>query len=300
MSNQLNIKLNTLDYFQDKKSIIPSYIEAYKKIPNGVLDDNFVKKILDNGVESRLSEISVTHFISTLGFTNLSGKSNGPDLIIETKAGNCNIEIVTPIKTESTKEQYEHFNCIQGTRDIKIIDIVDDMSLKTRVSSVYQAKLEQYNKWAAKEVISPKDVNLILINLGYIEGLVTNSLELLWSVFFDRDEVLVEYNNENNVSVSVNKYPAKVKKKGGTEFPQSYFDHPTEETKLISSVLLLNLKYPVTFQADYQGIRFDNPNAKNPLTEELCNLMNYFPKKENPDNYSSEKIKEYMTRKYKS
>ena len=295
MKKSLESKLSE---FEMSKEDIDYCVDLYRSLPNGVLDKSFIEKITTNDLDSlshRLSELFVSNLFYEKYQSLLSGLDNGPDLILNIDSRRVNIEIITPCLVENTKSNIAVFEDGNKIRS-KPIDVVEINSFKLRISSSFRTKLSQFEKWKVKNIVSSDDINLILINIGFMENILHGNIEELRHVFY-KETTIVLHRDEQGVHVEFVEFDTHAKKQShGDEeeklLTQSYFESNQFETDIISGVIVTDINNLINKRTyGYNGIIFKN-SCNTDSTDAILDSLNLpFKIYEHPDKYFMEQIK---------
>lgn len=272
---------------------IEKCISIFKDLPRGILDKDFIKKIASiDSLKSRLSELYMANLFSKLDVKNLSGKEDGPDLIFKFENFNINIEVVTPLLVEHTLGKFKVFKHGEDPHT-ELIEIVDSHSFKARISSVFKSKVEQYKKWSKKNKIKEDDLNIICINIGFMNSVIRGDMDDLWRVFYNEQIICIEESDNDYLYCRIREKPtnvSKIKEDTTINLDQSYYETTEIDTGRISAVLLVNMDNP-EFMNEL-GILFNNPKSE-------VNINNFFGKypllfkiHRHPDHYTLEQIRQ--------
>ncbi|ENO7843934.1 hypothetical protein HPY15_15150 [Vibrio cholerae] len=264
-------------------------IYMLKSLPIGVLDKDFTKKIVSpDTLKARLSELFVSMMFHRKKVENLTGKDDGPDVIFDFDSKKYNVEVVTPLEVEKQKGKFRVFSpndspsCEDG-------EIVDANSFKLRVSSVFKSKVKQFEKWINKGIVESGDVNIICINIGFIDSLMLGDMDSLWRVFYNEQVVLISGQDEENIYCELYENPTSVNKKD-KQLKQSYFNTEEIDCGNIDGVLLVNIKKPTS--AEERSIFFESPSAKLNVGNIFKNDILNFIVHRHPDHYLLDQIRQ--------
>lgn len=273
-------KLQSLDIHEE---CIEYYASLYDKIEDPLLDKNYISKISDlDTLKQRLSELVIIYTFSEFDDISISGREDGPDLIIDNNGKKINIEIVTPLKIDVVDEKFKVLNSNDGQTS-KYISMVEDRSLRTRVSSTFKSKVEQFDRWIKKGIVKENDINIILINLGFVDHIINEQLKNLRHVFYaDVNTIIdctIDSNLNNDIPVRVEPYNTKIKKNitSPTILTQSYFDSDEINTNYISGVIIMQTKehFNNKYRMNGIGSLYKNEKAKIQINNELDFLSRY-------------------------
>lgn len=265
-------------------------IYMLKSLPIGVLDKDFTKKIVSQDtLKARLSELFVSMVFHRKKVENLTGKDDGPDVIFDFDSKKYNVEVVTPLEVEKQQGKFKVFSP-NTPPSYKYDETVDVNSFKLRVSSVFKSKVEQFDKWINKGKVDSADVNIICINIGFIDSLMWGDMESLWRVFYNEQGVIITGQDEQYIYCELYEAPTGVNKKD-KELKQSYFNTEEIDSSNIGGVLLVNIKKPNS--AEERGIFFENPSAKLNIGNIFQNDILNFIVHRHPEHYFLEQIRQH-------
>lgn len=234
MGNNVGALADKIREFHSKDELeIEFYTSIFNKLSEKkLLDTNFLSYISNkDSCVQRLSELLLTEYcLSSIEDLNPS-KDFGPDITFNYQNKTVNIEIVTPIKVQQ-KEAIERvfspvsFNNFisRDTNTTKIISVPDKESLHPRITSVCKDKCEKFNKYIP-QVVKSDDINIICINLGFIENYTYIGFAYLKNLFIKQEIIRIELDEGNQVSHDIAEENFWVRKSEDVIFPSSYLDN---------------------------------------------------------------------------
>ncbi|MFQ2606812.1 hypothetical protein ACK3ZW_07990 [Aeromonas caviae] len=290
--NKFKEKISSLhvsDYDVEKFALL------YNEIPEGILDRNFIENITtDVNLKQRLSELNLSYVFCHQFTDAVSGQGKGPDLTICTKDKRINIEIVTPLLVDGKEGRCMVFdNKIEPYSST--ITVVEEDSFRLRISSVFDSKLKQFKGWINDGLVSEHDINIICINIGYIDNLANGDMDSLWRVFYKDVMLNIVYSDDfQTCKYELTPFDNIIMKDGDIDKPikQNYFENDDIDTSFISAVLVTQIKKPIKSESvTGMGILFQNPIVPVEIKSLLKNQHITISKGEHPDAYFQEQIK---------
>lgn len=219
-----------VNYTSDEK-VIDLYTKLYQKmLEKKLLDSNFVSQMSDHEkTMHRLSELVILEHC-TCCVTGIESKNKGPDLAFEFEGRRVNIEIITPIKVVLRKSKVPQYFFPpkagqSSSRDSLDVGIPEMSSLHERITGALKEKAEQYRKYLGKKTVSDDDVNIVCINLGFIEGSEYIDYSYLKNLFTRQAAIHLEVGRDDEVSARIEDHDFLVTKKNSTVLKTSYFDN---------------------------------------------------------------------------
>ncbi|WP_432216871.1 hypothetical protein ACREYJ_15615 [Pseudomonas kribbensis] len=216
------------EHYTSDEKVINLYTKLYKKmLEQRLLDSNFVSQMSDHEkTMHRLSELVILEHC-TCCVTGIESKNKGPDLAFEFEGRRVNIEIITPIKVVLRKSKVPQyfFPPRAGQSSSRDVSIPEMSSLHERITGALKEKAEQYRKYLEKKTVSDDDINIVCINLGFIEGGEYIDYSYLKNLFARQAAIHLEVGRDGEVSARIEDYDFLVTKKNSTVLKTSYFDN---------------------------------------------------------------------------
>ncbi|MFQ2178123.1 hypothetical protein ACK33V_13015 [Aeromonas veronii] len=267
----------------------------YDSIPEGILDHNFINSITTEvNLKQRLSELNISYAFYHQFTDAVSGQGKGPDLTINLKDKKINMEIVTPLLVDDREGKCMVFDNIREPYS-STITVVEENSFRLRISSVFDSKLKQFKGWINDGLVSEDDINIICINIGYIDNIINGDMDSLWRVFYKDVAWRIVY-SEDCLTKKYELIPMEniVMKDGKADNPikQNYFENDDIDTSFISAVLVTQINKPIKSNGiTGKGILFQNPIIPIEIKSLLKNQHITIIRGEHPDAYLHEQIK---------
>ncbi|PNA03626.1 MULTISPECIES: hypothetical protein [unclassified Pseudomonas] len=216
------------EHYTSDEKVINLYTKLYQKmLEQKLLDSNFVSQMSDpEKTMHRLSELVILEHC-TCCVTGIESKNKGPDLTFEFEGRRVNIEIITPIKVVLRKSKVPQcfFPPRAGQSSSRDVSIPEMSSLHERITGALKEKAGQYRKYLEKKTVSDDDVNIVCINLGFIEGREYIDYSYLRNLFTRQAAIHLEVGRDGEVSARIEDYDFLVTKKNSTVLKTSYFDN---------------------------------------------------------------------------
>ncbi|WP_048606170.1 hypothetical protein [Providencia rettgeri] len=228
---ELEEKINL--FYSKDNDVIKHYSNLFNDLKNkNLIDSSFLSQFTnkDKSIQ-RLSELVITKYcLSSFGTLNPS-KDDGPDITVSYKNNKVNIELVTPLKVQQKEMKVAVFSneligsSMLSRRTSRPQLVPDTDSLHPRITSVYTDKLDAYQKYLKNGVVSKNDINIVCINLGYIENYNYIDFNYLRNLFHRQEIIQIELDEKNNASHDVFDNTFTLKKHNNTSFETSYLDN---------------------------------------------------------------------------
>lgn len=273
-------------YYTSNEKVIDFYLELlYEAKNNNLLDGNFISQMSDHDKTlHRLSELLMFKYCLASSITEISSENIGPDIIIQLDDIKINIEIITPIKVSQKRSSMRVFNCTpypssEPSNYSVPQDIPDMNSLHPRITNALTKKSDKYREYLTDGIVSSDDVNIVCINIGFIENVDLVDFPYLKNLFYKQEVICIDIDNDSNVSHSIEDNDFNVIKENNTIYKTSYLDN--EIYPHIDAVWLIccndkNLDYLKKLKYNefemYKNIIYRNNETKVPesLLSALC------------------------------
>ncbi|EFG2996995.1 TPA: hypothetical protein OZ286_004315 [Escherichia coli] len=277
-------------YYSDDKNTLDFYSELFREMEQkDLLDSNFISQMNNNeNSRQRLSELLMFKYCLTSSVGAISSEDSGPDIKFNFNDRKVNIEVVTPFITKQEEASWSVFEFSltesKGYKRSQNISSID--TLHPRITGSLKEKLIKYKKYFAANKVNDDDINIICINVGFIENIDCVDFPNLKNLFYKQEIIRPERNSEGGISLSIEKHDFIVKKDNGEAFRTSYIDNE-EECLHIDGVWLINcnersFKEIKKFKYDdfkiYENVIYQKSNSKIP-DELLTSLSINKPKR---------------------
>lgn len=233
MNNDINILADKIRKFYSKNELkIEFYTSIFNKLnEKKLLDTNFLSYISDkDSCAQRLSELLVTEYCFSSVDLNPS-KNFGPDITFNYQNKTINIELVTPVKVEQEEKIERVYSPVsfdnsisRYTGNTRPVLVPDKESLHPRITSVCKDKCEIFNNYIP-QIVKTDDINIICINLGFIENYTYIDFAYLKNLFIKQEIIRIELDEDNQVSHDIVEENFLVRKSEDVIFPSSYLDN---------------------------------------------------------------------------
>lgn len=220
-------------FHSNDESEIEFYTYLFNKLSKKkLIDSQFSSYISDrDSCAQRLSELLLTEYcLSSIGDLNPS-KNFGPDITFNYQNKTINIEIVTPVKVKQREARERVYSTIsfdnpisRDTNTTRLVSVPDEESLYPRITSVCKDKCEKFNKYIP-QVVKNDDINIICINLGFIENHTCIDFCYLKNLFINQEIIQIDIDENNQASHDVIERNFPVIKNENITFPSSYLDN---------------------------------------------------------------------------
>jgi hypothetical protein len=219
------------DHYTSDERIIELYSALYDEMHNkNLLDANFISQMsCREKTIQRLSELIILKYC-TRSIKEISSKKKGPDIIFNFETHSVNIEVITPVQATQKKSKFAQFSFPprreQATpRSIVNVYIPEMNSLHARITGALKEKAEKYKTYLTNKTIQHSDINIICINIGFIEGNDLIDYPYLKNLFTRQAAIHIEINQEKKNSPKIIDLDFQVTKENNTILKTSYFDN---------------------------------------------------------------------------
>lgn len=272
-------------YYTADKSVALFYSKLLcEMVQKNLVDTNFVSQMNDlENTRQRLSELLVVKHCVDSGLALFENKKKAPDIIFEFGGRNVNIELVTPVKVAMGKLSFSQVDCTpfnygelkRGSTKTLAPDID---SLHARITSCLRDKADKFGRYISDGAVSLNDVNIVCINLGFIEGNEFIDYPYLRNIFHRQAAIHVDVDAEMNVSYEVLDFDFCVTKNEKVVLTTSYFDN--EDYAHIDGVWLVGcnegtkdyIKNPIYSHDCYQSVLYRREGSK--VSQSLLSVLN--------------------------
>ncbi|WP_122283609.1 hypothetical protein [Pseudomonas syringae group genomosp. 3] len=235
-----------------------------------LLDENFISQMSDHDKTiQRLSELLILKYCINSTHNKIYSKKDGPDIAFKFGDRTVNIELVIPLIVSQEKislRQYCYSLNGGPTAPISIeASKPKTESLYERITSTLTSKCRVYDEYLHKKKISTSDVNIICINIGFIQENDLIDFENIRYLFEKQVGIHINIDEEKNLSPSALDLDFYVKKDTGVEFTTSYFDnmkHPQIDGVWIISCNENSLNTIKNTYDPYRNMMYKNVNSK--------------------------------------
>jgi len=218
-------------HYTENESIISFYLELIGEIDEkGLLDSNFISQMdsYDKTLQ-RLSELMMFKYCYVPKTGNIISQDKGPDITFSIEESKVNIEVITPIKVTQLKSSVAEFVITPDPLSNKkqsVEQFIPEMSsLHARITSSLKSKSEIYEGYISSGVVNRNDINIVCINLGFIKNHEFIDYPYLKNIFKKQEVIVIDLDEQKNVSHQVDDYTFSVTKETGVTFQTSYFDN---------------------------------------------------------------------------
>ncbi|MEQ0583473.1 hypothetical protein PANTOEA_17850 [Pantoea dispersa] len=218
-------------HYTENESVISFYSELIKEIDGkGLLDSNFISQMdsYDKTLQ-RLSELMMFKYCSVPKTGNIISRDKGPDITFSIEESKVNIELITPIKVTQLKSSVTEVVVTPGPSSNKnksVEQFIPEMSsLHARITSSLKSKSEIYEGYISNGIVDRNDINIVCINLGFIENNEFIDYPYLKNLFKKQEVIIIDIDEQKHVSHQVDDYTFSVTKETGVTFQTSYFDN---------------------------------------------------------------------------
>ncbi|MFP1784468.1 hypothetical protein [Lonsdalea quercina] len=187
-------------YYSSEEKVINFYLKLFHEMKEKkLLDSNFISQMSDHDKTlHRLSELLIFKYCLTAPENEISSNNIGPDIIIKLDNIKINIEIVTPVKVSQKRASMRVFNYSpypsSEPSDYSVPqDIPDVISLHPRITNALTKKSDRYKEYLTKNIVSSNDVNIVCINIGFIENNNLIDFEQLKNLFHKQEVIYKHY-----------------------------------------------------------------------------------------------------------
>jgi hypothetical protein len=240
-------------------------------------DNNFPKQ-LSVDFWPRIWEMNLTYILICSGYLpNKKNGTKGPDITLDTKKSNINIEAVCPTpgavglpdtiqtNTVDIKDMIDNNNFVMAFKK------VETEKIELRLQSVIKEKKDKFTEYLKKETIGHDDINIISISANRIP----------WSNFMFGDDMGIEINILRSIlpigaevcdieSMRKGQFTTRLEykknniKNNGSEVNKSIFEN--KEYSCISAIIYSIHEFPLLHDKSNRNIFIiKNPYAKNIL-----------------------------------
>jgi len=235
-----------------------------------LLDENFISQMSDHDKTiQRLSELLILKYCTRSIDTEIYSEKAGPDIIFKFAERTVNIEIVTPliVTQEKTFLRQYGFSLDGGPTAPTSIEAFKPKteSLHERITSTLTSKCKVYDRYLQEKKVSPSDVNIICINIGFIQDEDLIDFQHIRYLFEKQAGIHVDIDEDKNASFSVLDLDLHVRKSTGVEFITSYFDnmqHPHIDGVWIISCNEKSLNTIRNTYDLFKNVMYKNVNSK--------------------------------------
>lgn len=235
-----------------------------------LLDGNFISQMSDHDkTTQRLSELLILKYCTHSIHTEFYSRKAGPDIVFKFGDRTVNIEIVTPLIVSQEKTSLRQYGYSLNGGPTAPISIEASKpkteSLHERITSTLTSKCRVYDGYLQNKKISASDVNIICINIGFIQDDDLIDFQNIRYLFEKQAGIHIDIDEEKNISLSVLDLDLYVKKDTGVEFITSYFDnmkHPQIDGVWIISCNEKSLDTLKNTYAPYKNMMYKNANSK--------------------------------------
>lgn len=253
----------------------PGSLELYSSLltemdKRKLLDENFISQMSDHDKTiQRLSELLILKYCTNSINTDIHSEEEGPDIIFKFGDSTINIEIVTPLIVTQEKvslRQYG-FSLDSGPTAPTSTEAFKPRteSLHERITSTLTSKCKAYSRYLHKNTISPSDVNIICINIGFIPDEDLIDFHNIRYLFERQPGIHIDIDEERNASFSVLDLDLHVTKSTGVKFITSYFDNMEHQHIDGAWIISCNEKNLDTIRNSYnphKNIMYKNAKSK--------------------------------------
>lgn len=218
-------------HYTESESVILFYLDLIRDADEkGLLDSNFISQMdsYDKTLQ-RLSELVMFKYCSVPKVGNISSQDKGPDITFKIEELKVNIEVITPLIVTQLKSSMTEFVFTLGPSPNKkqsVEQFIPEMSsLHARITSSLKAKSEAYEGYISTGTVNKNDINIVCINLGFIENNEFIDYPYLKNLFKKQERIVIDIDEQKNVSHQVDDYTFPVTKESGVTFQTSYFDN---------------------------------------------------------------------------
>ena len=218
-------------HYTESESVILFYVGLIREVDGkGLLDSNFISQMdsYDKTLQ-RLSELMMFKYCSIPKVGNIISQDKGPDITFSIEESKVNIEVITPIKVTQLKSSVTEFVVTLGPSSNKkqsVEQFIPEMSsLHARITSSLKSKSEVYEGYISSGIVNKNDINIVCINLGFIENNDFIDYPYLKNIFKKQEVIVIDIDEHKNVSHQVDDYVFPVTKETGVTFQTSYFDN---------------------------------------------------------------------------
>ncbi|PIB42175.1 hypothetical protein AOA59_22760 [Pseudomonas sp. 2822-15] len=218
-------------YYTCDQNIIEFYSNLYNEMhENKLLDENFISQMSDaDKTMQRLSELVVLKYC-TQRIKGISSEKKGPDITFSFESKRINIEVITPIQVVQKKTQYAQYFFPHRPEDPAPGSSVDAYtpemdSLHARITSALKEKAGKYEAYLNNETTQSDDINIICINVGFIQGNELIDYAYLKNLFTRQATIYIDIDEQKKISPKIVDIDFQVTKENSTILTTSYFDN---------------------------------------------------------------------------
>ncbi|MBM1020218.1 hypothetical protein EIC82_03855 [Enterobacter sp. A11] len=289
MKLEIDLFLNAVKrnfYFTDQEieSLANAFSEMYR---SGLIGNDFLPKLGGGKDQScqALSELQLFRFFQEHGFKPQkigSQKKGVPDFLVKLNNVEIVVELITPMRVDTENASFSHFESttengrpvFKRKGSIDVVQLKKD-SLFEVISSCIHTKMKQFRKYLSDDVkvIDESHVNIICINLGFIDGVDEVDFHFfnsLYGLIATHIEIEVDMDGQSFVSSKQNiKYDHTFIKNNGTCVNGSVFSEGLDDAIINDYTIISGIWFICLNEAGEltQNKLLKNPHAKNPMPE---------------------------------